>query len=105
MTEETKNAERAKDSGCSESPCYVPYADLPFEKDKSLELGGGVGWVPGDGRQISVYPITNAEGVMVYIENTLEDGKKSLLKFRLSNEAAIALADCFLAVDLTTHNS
>lgn len=75
----------------------VSYSDLPPEKEGNIHLTGHTVKFP-DGRTVSLYrdKTGSEKGNWFRITSPLADNKVSLLKFRLSDEAAFVLAALIL---------
>jgi hypothetical protein len=72
----------------SEEKEYIPFHDLPTE---GVMLRSGVCTTIPSGAMIAVLKHEDDDGISIRISKPLEDGKKSLLSFGLSRDAAIAL--------------
>jgi hypothetical protein len=81
--------------GCAASDCSrvesmpdVPFDSLPPEK---ITLRDGIGVAIPSGATLQVWKVEERDGFHIKIRRPLDDGTRSLLKFGLSRDAAIAL--------------
>lgn len=70
----------------------VPYHELPLLEPAKIKWVNGESIAFKDGRKVSAYRGEIGDGIFFLITSPLEDGRESVLKFRLSDEAAAALA-------------
>ena len=78
------------------APCSaieVPYSDMPHERPGKVKLVDGDVARFKDGRRLEAYRSPDGPGIWFRIASPLAYGKESMLKFRLSDEAACALAE------------
>jgi hypothetical protein len=72
-------------------PIEINYHELPPESEEQILWENGRGITFPDGRTVVVYDSKQREGLAVKITRLIKAGKFSVLRFRLSNEAAHAL--------------
>ena len=77
---------------CPPATCSVPYADLPLQSPEKIKWTDGQAFTFKDGRKVAAYRSPAGPGIFFRITSPIGDGKESELKFRLSDEAAAALA-------------
>jgi len=80
--------------------CSIPYHTLALESDDKVMTNVTTKMFP-DGRKISVgIPVKDSDekGIFVKIYKPLDDGKESLLSFRISEEAGAVL--CSMLYDV-----
>ena len=80
--------------------CSIPYHTLALESDEKVMTNVTTKMFP-DGRKISVgVPVKDSKetGIFVKIYKPLDDGKESLLTFRISEEAGAVL--CSMLYDV-----
>ena len=78
--------------------CSIPYHTLALESDEKILVKTTTKKFP-DGRKISVGVQESGEsGIFVKIYKPLDDGKESLLSFRISEEAGAVL--CYMLYDV-----
>ena len=70
----------------------VPYHELPLLEPPNLKWVKGESYTFEDGRKVGAYRGEIGDGIFFKITSPLPDGRESVLKFRLSDEAAAALA-------------
>ena len=84
-------------SASAGQPCSVPYETMPLMSEGLIECGGKTTMFL-DGRKISVSQALDksephSEGLWIKITKPLDDGEESLLKFRLTEDAAAVLCN------------
>ena len=81
--------------GCAASDCSrgEPMPDVPFDSlpTQKVTLRDGIGVVIPSGATLQVWQVEERDGFQIKIRRPLDDGTRSLLKFGLSRDAAIAL--------------
>jgi hypothetical protein len=70
----------------------IDYHSRPLEFPEKVTWHQGEAIMFCDGRSVAVFRSPAGPGLFFKIVSPIEDGKKSVLKFRLSDEASCALA-------------
>lgn len=89
-------AEPAPAEAGEPSVVEVPYHELPNESTEIVPLIDGEVLVKDGGRRIEAWRGEGKDGIFFRIASPLGDGRESMLKFRLTDEAAFALSQLII---------